>query len=64
MGRVLIVLGLVIAGVGVLLSAGVPFGRLPGDFMVRRGSFTFYFPLATTILVSVLLTILLSLLRR
>jgi hypothetical protein len=64
MGRVLIVLGLVVAGIGVLVSVGVPFGRLPGDFMVRRGSFTFYFPLTTTILVSVLLTVLLSLLRR
>jgi hypothetical protein len=64
MGRMLIVLGLILAGIGMLISFGVPFGRLPGDFMVRRGSFTFYFPLATTIIVSVLLTILLSLLRR
>jgi hypothetical protein len=64
MGRALIILGLVIAAIGVLVSLGVPFGRLPGDFVVRRGSFTFYFPLATSILLSVLLTILLSLLRR
>jgi hypothetical protein len=43
---------------------GVPFGRLPGDIVVRRGAFTFYFPLATSVVISVLLTFLLMLLRR
>lgn len=57
MGRLLIIIGLVIVGIGVLMSIGAPIGRLPGDFTVRRGSFTFYFPLATSILVSILLTI-------
>ena len=57
MGRLLIVLGLVIAGVGVLVSLGVPIGRLPGDFSVRRGSFSFYFPLASSILASIILTL-------
>ena len=37
----------------------MPFGRLPGDFAVRRGNFSFYFPLATSIVVSILLTLLL-----
>ena len=64
MGRLLIVLGLVLVIVGVLVSAGVPIGRLPGDFTVRRGSVSFYFPLATSILASVLLTLLLMFLRR
>jgi hypothetical protein len=64
MARVLIVLGLVLAVAGVLIEFGVPIGRLPGDFTVRRGNFSFYFPLATSIVVSILLTILLTFLGR
>jgi predicted MFS family arabinose efflux permease len=64
MGRVLVILGLVIAAVGLAMMAGVPFGRLPGDFHIRRGAFTFYFPLATSILLSLLVTLLLQWLRR
>jgi hypothetical protein len=60
----LVLLGLVIAGVGLLVMLGVPFGRLPGDFTIRRGSFSFYFPLTTSIILSVLLTLLLALFRR
>jgi len=62
--RTLIVLGLAIAGVGVLMTFGVPVGRLPGDFTIRRGNFTFYFPLATSIIASVLLTLLLMFFTR
>ena len=57
MGRTLIVVGLVIAAVGLVISLGVPLGRLPGDFTYRKGSFSFYFPLTTSILVSVVLTL-------
>jgi Protein of unknown function (DUF2905) len=57
-GRTLIFIGLLIAGAGVLISLGVPIGRLPGDFTVRRGNFSFYFPLATSIIISILLTVL------
>ncbi len=64
MGRLLVILGLVIAAVGAAMMLGVPFGRLPGDIVVRRGAFTFYFPLATSVVLSVLLTFLLMLLRR
>ena len=64
MGRLLVFLGLGIAALGLLVMVGVPFGRLPGDFMVRRGSFSFYFPLATSIIVSILLTLVLSFFRR
>jgi hypothetical protein len=64
MGRALIVIGLVIAGVGLLMTAGFPIGRLPGDFTVRKGSFTFYFPLATSIIASVLLTLIMMWLQR
>jgi hypothetical protein len=64
MGRILIVLGLVLVGVGLLVSLGVPIGRLPGDFTIRRGNVSFYFPLATSILASILLTLLMMFLRR
>ncbi len=57
MGRSLIILGLLIAGVGVLITLGLPIGRLPGDFTIRRGNFSFYFPLATSIIASILLTL-------
>lgn len=62
LGRVLIVLGLALAATGVALTfAGrVPWlGRLPGDVQIQRGSWTFYFPLATSVLVSVALTLIL-----
>ena len=64
MGRLLIILGLVIAGAGLLMTLGVPIGRLPGDFTVRRGSFSFYFPLATSIIASILFTIIMMFLTR
>jgi hypothetical protein len=63
-GRLLVVIGLIVTGVGLLIMLGVPIGRLPGDFVVRRGNGTFYFPLTTSILASVLLTILTALFRR
>jgi len=63
-GRLLVYLGLGIAALGLLIMVGVPFGRLPGDIMVRRGSFSFYFPLATSIVISILLTLILSFFRR
>ena len=64
MGRILIVLGLVLLVVGLLVNLGVPIGRLPGDISVRRGNFSFYFPLTTSIIASILLTLLLMFLSR
>jgi hypothetical protein len=67
LGRWLIAAAAVLAALGVILLVlgKVPgLGRLPGDILVRRGSVTFYFPLATSILLSLLLTLLFSLLRR
>ena len=46
------------------MMMGFPLGRLPGDIIYRRGNTTFYFPLTTSILASVMLTLLLWLLRR
>ena len=67
LGKSLIIMGLLIALVGVILSfAGkIPWlGRLPGDIYVKRDNFTFYFPLATSIIVSVVLSLILWLLRK
>jgi len=64
MGRTLILIGLVIAGVGLLVTFGVPIGRLPGDFTFRRGSFSFYFPLTTSIIASVVLTLIMMFLSK
>jgi hypothetical protein len=63
-GKLLVAVGLGIALLGLLVMLGVPFGRLPGDLVVRRGRFSFYFPLATSILLSILLTLLFALFRR
>jgi Protein of unknown function (DUF2905) len=64
MARTLIILGLLIAGVGLLMTMGLPVGRLPGDFTIRRGNFTFYFPLATSIIASIVLTLIMMFLGR
>jgi Protein of unknown function (DUF2905) len=67
-GRVLIILGLILVGVGVLINfAGkLPFrlGRLPGDIVVQGKNSTFYFPLATCILLSVLASVVMWILRK
>jgi len=63
-GKYLVVVGLVIAGLGVLIMLGLPLGRLPGDIAVRRGNVSFYFPLATSIVLSILFTLLFALFRR
>jgi DUF2905 family protein len=64
MGKLLLYVGLAIAALGLLMMLGLPLFRLPGDFAVRRGNFSFYFPLATSIVLSILLTLLFSLFRR
>jgi hypothetical protein len=67
LGRLLMLLGGVVFALGaVLFLAGkVPWlGRLPGDIVLERGPVTFYFPLATSVIVSLVLTLLLWLLRR
>lgn len=64
MGRFLIAAGILLLLSGLLIQAGVPLGRLPGDIVIRRGSGTFYFPLVTCILISVVLSIVAAFLRR
>jgi hypothetical protein len=64
MGKLIALIGLGITAVGLLMMLGVPFGRLPGDISVRRGNVSFYFPLASSIILSILLTLILALFRR
>ncbi|MCR4402820.1 MAG: DUF2905 domain-containing protein [Firmicutes bacterium] len=67
LGKMLMVLGGVMLVFGALLAFGEKLpgiGRLPGDILIRRGNFTFYFPLATSVALSVILTLLLALFSR
>jgi DUF2905 family protein len=64
MGKTLVLIGLAIAGLGLVMMLGVPLFRLPGDFYVKRDNFSFYFPLTTSIILSIILTLLLALFRR
>jgi hypothetical protein len=66
--RIFFLLGLVFLVIGGVIflveRLGVPLGRLPGDIRIQRGNLTCFFPLATTILLSVVLTVLLNLIVR
>lgn len=65
--KLLILFGIVLTVLGglLLVMGRIPFiGRLPGDFYIQKGNFTFYFPLTTSILISLLLTFLFSLFSR
>jgi hypothetical protein len=70
LGKAIVVIGLILiaCGCGIWTAASIPFlarlGRLPGDILVRRGNFTFYFPLMTSIVISVVLSLLFALMRR
>jgi DUF2905 family protein len=64
MGKTLVLIGLAIAALGVVVMLGVPLGRLPGDIAVKRDNVSFYFPLTTSILISILLTLLFAFFRR
>ncbi|HEY6420922.1 MAG TPA: DUF2905 domain-containing protein [Candidatus Binataceae bacterium] len=70
LGKGLVAVGLVliVAGVAIWALPSIPYvgrlGQLPGDFYIKRNNFTLYFPLTTGILMSVVLTILFSLMRR
>ena len=66
MQRALIIIGLVllVAGIAWPWLSKLPFGRLPGDFTVERENFSFYFPLATSIVVSIVISVLIWLFRK
>ncbi len=67
LGKMLILFGIVLVVLGglLLLTGKIPFlGRLPGDIIIRREHWSFYFPLTTSILISILLTLIFSLFGR
>ena len=66
-GKLLILLGVFIILIGFFLLVGekIPWvGRLPGDIIIRKKNFTFYFPIVTCILISIILTLLFALFRK
>lgn len=66
-GKFLIIVGILIILIGalLLLAGKIPYiGRLPGDIVIQKKNFTFYFPLATSILLSILITFILWVLSR
>lgn len=67
MGRMLMIFGGVLFVAGMLLASGarIPWlGRLPGDIVIERENFRFYFPIVTSIVISLILTLLAALFRR
>lgn len=66
MGRLLIILGSVFVLLGVAITVGskLGLGHLPGDFVLKRKNFALYIPIATSILISIILTLLLNIFRR
>ena len=67
MGKFIFIGGVVIAVIGLLIWSGVGrgwFGQLPGDVHVRKGDFSFHFPLVTCLLISVVLTLLFAIFRK
>ncbi len=65
-GKLLIFIGAILILFGLILSISskLPFGRLPGDIIIRKDHFTFYFPLATSILLSIILTVIMYFLNK
>jgi hypothetical protein len=66
-GKMLIILGiiLIIVGIGFLMGDKIPYiGKLPGDIMIKKERFSFYFPITTSIIISIILTILFSLFKK
>jgi len=64
MGRMLIAAGILLVVAGIAVQLGLPLGRLPGDIIIRRGNGTFYFPIVTCLVVSVVLSIVVALLKK
>lgn len=67
LGKLLIILGLVLAGIGLIFIIGQKIswlGKLPGDIIIKRDNFTFYFPIATSIIISIILSLVFYLFSR
>lgn len=66
-GKMLILAGLMLAAIGILFlfADKIPYlGRLPGDIYIKRDRFSFYFPITTSIIISTILTIIFSILKK
>ncbi|MDK2798436.1 MAG: hypothetical protein PWP27_16 [Clostridiales bacterium] len=65
-GKMLIIFGIILIVVGLIFILGgkLGIGKLPGDIAIKRGNFAFYFPLATSIILSIILTIVLNVIRK
>ncbi|MCF7668560.1 MAG: DUF2905 domain-containing protein [Verrucomicrobia bacterium] len=66
-GKILIIIGLIIAGIGLLIWSGFGkgwLGQLPGDIAIDKGNFKFYFPITTCILISIILSFLFWLFKK
>lgn len=67
LGKILILFGIILILIGgvILLAGRIPWiGRLPGDIFIQRKNFSFYFPIATSIIISIILTLIFTLLNR
>ena len=67
LGKILIFFGVILILIGgvILLAGRIPWiGRLPGDIFIQRKNFSFYFPIATSIIISIILTLIFTLLKR
>ncbi|OPX98438.1 MAG: hypothetical protein A4E60_03059 [Syntrophorhabdus sp. PtaB.Bin047] len=67
MGKMLIILGVILIVIGLVFTYGpkIPWlGKLPGDISIRKDNFSFYFPITTSIVISIILTILFSIFRK
>jgi len=64
MARFFIIAGLILVGIGLAVKIGLPLGRLPGDIVIQRGNGTFYFPIVTCIVISIVFSLVSYLLRR
>ncbi|MCR2042520.1 DUF2905 domain-containing protein [Anaerosalibacter massiliensis] len=66
MGKILILMGIIllIFGVIIILGGKIGLGKLPGDIFIKRGNFTFFFPIVSSLIISLILTIILNLFKR
>jgi hypothetical protein len=63
-GKILVLIGLVVTGVGALIMIGLPLGRLPGDLILRRGNLTVYVPIVSSIVLSLIVTLVFAFISR
>ena len=66
LGKNLIMMGIVLIILGIIITLGAKLGigKLPGDIIIQRGSMRFYFPIVTSIFLSIILTLLINFLKR